>query len=318
MISFHTVQADVDGYEELKFGMSEEEILAKKPCTTKKSKDSFVTTYTCDDFQIYGVDATANFDFISNEFLKISITNLSEESLLQKIRDGLKNKYGEPSSKPSKEEIEVFGKEGGTVSGSFSNDTITYSLTIDKVNKKVEATLVYLSKDFERLIEEKKNTPVDGYKDLKFGMSEEEILAKKPCTTKEIDVSDTATFIVAHMCEDFKFAGAKTTAYFYFIDDKLLKFVINGIPTNLGEKIGEGLVKKYGEPTSTTKEKELEKLSSTGGSLQLAAFANDTISVIMNVPKGNPDGIKFRLDYVSADFERLKDEKRQDALEDDL
>ena len=472
MILFHTAQADSDGYEDLKFGMSEEEILEKKVCTYKKVKDSFVTVYTCKDFLFYGDNTTANFDFINNNLSKISIT-ISEESSLKRTGDELKNKYGEASSKSSKEEMEIFYKEGGTVYGSYNNDTITLSVTldakkqtfgailvylskdleslkdkikktaidgyedlkfgmseeeilakeacslklsniseatpfekeytcrdfqlygvkqeanfyfinnkflkllipgisedlaikivnglykkhgdpstmpsqeyIDKFNQsrkpgdylllkfrndtvrfysyvnysesKIVASISYLSKDFKSLIEKPMKTPVDGYKDLKFGMSEEEILAKRICTTEKVDISDINSFAVAHMCEDFKFAGAKTAAYFYFIDNRFLKFVIANIPGNLMSKIGVGLGKKYGKPTSKTKEKEIEKLLSTGGSLQVAAFANDTISTIINVPKDNPDDFKLRLDYVSADFERLKDEKMEDSLEDDL
>jgi hypothetical protein len=89
---------------------------------------------------------------------------------------------------------------------------------------------------------------VDGYKDIKFGISYAQLKALKKCSLRKLPAEDP---LVAYGCENFNFNGKQTGAFFYFIKGKLLRVAIVAGNSSLDAmNYATALRNKYGAPTS--------------------------------------------------------------------
>ncbi|KLU16132.1 MULTISPECIES: hypothetical protein [Xenorhabdus] len=62
---------------------------------------------------------------------------------------------------------------------------------------------------------------VDGYKDAKFGMIEEEFLSKKLCNFEKFEESPRIKEISLYSCSDFSLANKKRGAMAFFLMENL-------------------------------------------------------------------------------------------------
>lgn len=152
---------------------------------------------------------------------------------------------------------------------------------------------------------------VDGYKNLKFGMSKDEVKKANLCSFKEspTDSSD------AWGCTDFKFANKKTMAFAYFIDNKFKRF---GIVTDMDSAVGiaKGLQEKYGEASSSSTQEEFAAVDTTKGASAYLRFDNDTVYIQM--VNSETTGIGVYLIYSSPDYDSLRQRKQAKMINDDL
>lgn len=91
---------------------------------------------------------------------------------------------------------------------------------------------------------------VDGYQDLKFGISLKQLQAKKKCSLSKDVMSSNDTMSV-YMCDDFKMTPQKTvTAAFFLINDELLRVAL-GVGDSSDDFIAfaQALMKKYRTPS---------------------------------------------------------------------
>lgn len=109
--------------------------------------------------------------------------------------------------------------------------------------------------------------PVDGYKDLKFGMTLDEVKKTSLCESDWQYLSNLNTWA----CPKFKFSDASITGGVMFIDNKLARIALS-IPMSYSGSTYLGLVDKYGKP----REGE-NKILNNGKVRGDMYFADDTI-----------------------------------------
>ena len=116
-------------------------------------------------------------------------------------------------------------------------------------------------------------------------------------------------------CNDFKFGNRVVEAGAFFIDDKFLRFVI--VP-NIDDAMGivKGLMKKYGNLSSSSTQKELQAVDSLPN--QRAFLAFDSNTVIINLTSDENHIQTMLLVYTSPLYEVLLGKKQQQSVSDDL
>jgi hypothetical protein len=151
---------------------------------------------------------------------------------------------------------------------------------------------------------------VEGYKDIKFGISIEQLRKKKPCHLTDTDKISGAPNGLAYSCMDYAFNGSKTSAIFLFIDKKLLRIAINAGSTPQDAAIlVNGLNSKYGKPNF---DPQLLKAFENNKALSwLATWDNSTVQLQLS---HNGDEIMIMLFYQDKSWDTAK----QAALKDDL
>ena len=84
---------------------------------------------------------------------------------------------------------------------------------------------------------------VDGYKNLKFGMSIEEVLkaGKELCSFQKVQEKKQLSM---YGCTDFTFAGEETKLYTYFVKGILLRVAVD-VPVEKVDAIMNSLMKKF-------------------------------------------------------------------------
>ncbi|MBV7439026.1 hypothetical protein [Aeromonas sp. sif2416] len=152
---------------------------------------------------------------------------------------------------------------------------------------------------------------VDGYKNLKFGMSKNEIKKANICSFK--DASEDGTD--AWQCMDFKFGDKTTMAFAYFIDNKFqrLGFIVD---MDKALSIAKGLKEKYGGASSMSEQEEFDALNTTPGAVAYIKFDNDT--VILKMTKHETIGPMAMIIYTTPDYEHLAQLKQTQMVSDDL
>lgn len=133
--------------------------------------------------------------------------------------------------------------------------------------------------------------PVDGYKDLKFGMTLEQVKESSLCESKWIYVKDINTW----GCNRFKFGDIYVTAGTMFVDAKLARVALK-IPNSHMADIYLKLVEKYGKPDQS---KQPEIIGETVRADLL--FADGTVLYRNSV--GNNKVIITHLIYTIKDFD---------------
>ncbi|AMO79734.1 hypothetical protein [Obesumbacterium proteus] len=154
---------------------------------------------------------------------------------------------------------------------------------------------------------------VDGFRNVKFGASIDELKNAHICNMKD-HKSDTQDMKTLY-CEDFKFAGKKTTAFAIFLNDKFERFAIT-VNGNDTDGVIAGLVKKYGEASSVFTKEEYDAAIKNGGNLFIK-FDGDTVILQMNRDSETLEDTTF-LTYTSKDFEEKLALVKSNSLKEDL
>lgn len=154
---------------------------------------------------------------------------------------------------------------------------------------------------------------VDGYKNINFGASINDVKKAHICSMKDYGADTPGMDSVA--CDDFKFSGRKTLAYAIFLNGKFERFAIV-LRNNDTDAIITGLKDKYGNPSSSSTQDELQDAVKNGGSIFIK-FDNDTV-----VFQGTRDSETLKdsgfLIYTTPDYDSklatLKSKKFKDDL----
>lgn len=120
---------------------------------------------------------------------------------------------------------------------------------------------------------------VDGYKDLKFGMSVDDVLQNQPCTLSEA-VSPIST-VTYYYCEDLPFGGDLVPGNAFFIDGKLLRFSID-LSTDAGLGALKGLLDKYGRPSQTSTQDDFNRVGTAPGAKAVTGFDSNTVLIVFD------------------------------------
>lgn len=151
---------------------------------------------------------------------------------------------------------------------------------------------------------------VEGYKDLAFGSSEADLLAKKICTMQKMETG--VPRFAQYACSDFKFGGRTTVASAYFIDGEFLRL---GIDVAWSEMVtvSDLIFKKYGQPSSQSTKEQMYAIDTTPNTTAYWAFEQDTVYMMMqsdaNMQKA---GVVL---YSSPLFEKKALEVQQSSLD---
>lgn len=154
---------------------------------------------------------------------------------------------------------------------------------------------------------------VDGYKNLKFGMSKQEVIKLKPCTL--FPGAGAPLGVENQQCVDFVFAGSRVTAAFFFVEEKLERV---GFMLEKNQTLGlfESLTKKYGPPSSSSTQAQLNAVDTTPNSSGFVAFDNNTVYLrFMSDAAMRQSGV---LIYTSPDYEEKVKAFQAAAADDDI
>lgn len=155
---------------------------------------------------------------------------------------------------------------------------------------------------------------VDGYKGVKFGASEAELLSKNLCTMTK--GPEYVQGVSMYQCNDFKLGAATTNAYAYFIDGKFLRFGIDLDWNGNMKSVGSGLVSKYGEASSSSTREQIRAVDTTPNASAYIAFDNDTVYI--NMESDERMNYAAMLIYSDLSFNSLFEQKRIAELSNDL
>ena len=154
---------------------------------------------------------------------------------------------------------------------------------------------------------------IDGYKDLKFGITQKEVLASNLCSFESTNTGYDG--VEGLGCSDFKFGNEITEAYALFINDQFLRFLI--IPSvEVIEGLSSGLVKKYGAPSSSSTPKEFTAVDSSPNQEAFIAFDNNTIYLKIMSDETNLQSVI--LIYTSPRYDILLGQHQEKSLKNDL
>jgi hypothetical protein len=115
---------------------------------------------------------------------------------------------------------------------------------------------------------------VEGYKELKFGISLNDVLESNICTLEENFSGQVG--VQYYGCYDFPFSGTHVEAAAFFIDGKFLRFAI--VPSiDIIQSLSAGLAKKYGPPSSMSTQAELQAVDKLPNRAAFIAFDSNTV-----------------------------------------
>lgn len=118
---------------------------------------------------------------------------------------------------------------------------------------------------------------VDGYKNLKFGMSPDDVEKSHLCSW--IDSYTDIPDVTGKECDDFSFVSDTTDMNLFFIENKLSRVVIFTEPLK-AKGVIKSLVEQYGKPTNNSSSAEEWKLlDTTPNSFATAYFDKNTVFV---------------------------------------
>lgn len=154
---------------------------------------------------------------------------------------------------------------------------------------------------------------VDGYKGLKFGITQEKVLASNLCNFSLMNTGQIG--VTGYTCTNFKFGGKTNEAAAFFINNKFLRFVI-APSIDIIEGLSQGLVKKYGTPSSMSTDEEFNAVDNHPNKEAFLAFDNDTVYLKIMSDKVNIQ--TAILIYTSPLYDILLSKNQEDSLKDDL
>ncbi|MFD3249444.1 hypothetical protein [Rahnella aquatilis] len=154
---------------------------------------------------------------------------------------------------------------------------------------------------------------VDGYKNIKFGSSIDEVKNAHVCSMKDYKADTPGMDSI--VCNDFKFSGGKTQAFAIFLNGKFERFAIL-LRNNDTDAIITGLKDKYGTPSSTSSQDELQEAVKNGGNIFIK-FDNDTV-----VFQGSRDSETLKdtgfLIYTTSDYDSKLTSLKSKEFKEDL
>lgn len=144
---------------------------------------------------------------------------------------------------------------------------------------------------------------IDGYKEMKFGMTLEEVKKYSPCKlTKHKNIPDSWA------CTDLPFMKTKTPMLVTFSEEKLVRVAIN-VPKNKAETVIEALKDKY----KISSENHIE------GKESEVRFDNDTIIFRLAIGKsGRDEDYNVFLIYSQEGFAKKQSKKKVEDAKTDL
>lgn len=154
---------------------------------------------------------------------------------------------------------------------------------------------------------------VDGYKNLKFGMSKKQIIETQICDLEKTN-SDVQG-VEIYTCNNFKFGGETVEAGAFFINNKFLRFYITP-SMNVAIGLGQGLTDKYGTPSSSSTPEEFNKIDSTPNAIVYLGFDRNTV-VLRIMSDENTIQSAFLL-YTASNYEKVLGEMQKKSLSNDL
>lgn len=154
---------------------------------------------------------------------------------------------------------------------------------------------------------------VEGYKDLKFGSSVDEVINSKTCSFAKNPPDKKYPGLETYYCYDFSFGNQNTVALAYFVNGKFLRFSIS-VPGSQAEALGEALKNKYGAPSSSPTDQEWEK-QFTPSAIFWIGFDNDTVFFREIIGDGKGKGNKLYLIYASPLYKKALTENQKKRLE---
>lgn len=155
---------------------------------------------------------------------------------------------------------------------------------------------------------------VDGYKDLKFGMTPKEVRKAKVCQFGEMDKDDNQIQMMS--CPDFKFSGGKTAGHTLFIDDKLVRVAIELKDENQFISVLKGLNEKYGAPSMPMSKEAFKAVTTMPNQTADVGFDDNTVFLRLMSSADNEQS--YILMYNTSKFNELLDESSAKANRDDL
>lgn len=115
---------------------------------------------------------------------------------------------------------------------------------------------------------------VDGYKNLKFGMTVKEVATSDICTFRPAQAPQAG--VTQLNCHDFAFGDHTTSAAAFFIDAKFLRFGFE-VPMAMATELVEMLADKYGPPSFSPSNESLVAIETIPNSSVFVGFDNDTV-----------------------------------------
>ncbi|EPZ00554.1 hypothetical protein [Mannheimia haemolytica] len=140
----------VDGFQELKFGMTLDEVKKTKKCDWKKHK-SIHSSYQCSNFTFFG-EKTKYLTSYNSSGKLVQIQVIIPDIKLKEVMEGLPKKY--KISTPYTEKIEKGNKQ---ISVKFDDDTLELRVTHQGESEfNYTALLIYSDKNYLLSLDEKK------------------------------------------------------------------------------------------------------------------------------------------------------------------
>jgi hypothetical protein len=119
-----------------------------------------------------------------------------------------------------------------------------------------------------------KSFAVDGYKNITFGMTANQVLSNNICSFKKQNpVVEGADF---YLCGDFDFNGQQIEGGFFTINGKFQRFYFS-VPVDSALAVINSLVSKYGQPSSRSTQEEFETVDRLPNKKAFYGFDNDTV-----------------------------------------
>lgn len=154
---------------------------------------------------------------------------------------------------------------------------------------------------------------VDGYQDLKFGMSKKQVFAKQICSLQEYESGYAGVDYFG--CMDFTFGGKPVEAGVFFIDDSFLRFVIVP-PVDDAFGLMEALSNKFGSPSSSSTQSEFEAVDTHPNREAFLAYDQDTVFLRLMSDENYMQSIF--LVYTSPLYEELLVRNQKSSIMSDL
>lgn len=155
---------------------------------------------------------------------------------------------------------------------------------------------------------------VDGYKDLKFGMTPKEVKSKKICRFGGLEKDDNQLQMMS--CSDLKFSGGTTSSMAIFIENKLVRFVIELKDENQLASVVNGLIEKYGQPSSPINEQMYIAVTTMPNQKADLGFDKDT--VVIRLTSDSANNQSYLLMYNVNNYDELIEKSAAKANRDDL
>ena len=154
---------------------------------------------------------------------------------------------------------------------------------------------------------------VDGYKNLKFGMTNQQILESNICTLQKYDSGQVG--VEYYGCEDFRFGGKSIEAGAFFIEGKFLRFAV--VPsTDVAVGLVKGLIDKYGQASSSSTPQEFQAIDTQPNREAFMAFDNNTVYLkLMSDENYIQSAILL---YTSPSYDSLLLKNQKESVSNDL